>query len=308
MEKKLLIAFYCLILSANSIFAGPSYIDYSKKTPFNSGLRSFILPGWGQVDNKQSVKGYVVGGSAALSLIYSFSLDQQANRYYNDYQKNGVIDSSLYTDYENNLTQSKNISYLAAGIWIYGILDAYFTAKNNIGRDESEKNDKVVVNYTKSGASLSYAFGKEKVNVNSEKKERLTQKAAEKKVNIAVAEFTGKNVPAADVIRVTDFIRTALVSVNRFNILDSADMEMILAKHRFNMTGCASAECLSRMGKMLDVEIILTGSLAKLSDAYQISVSLVNVETGDILQSIDQSVKTAAELEQACKQVVEKIK
>jgi hypothetical protein len=170
MTKKLFIIFYCLIFFASSMLAGPLNIDCSRKTPFNSGLRSFIFPGWGQAYNKQAVKGYIVGGSLALSLIYLFSLNQKANQSYNDYQKNGVIDSSQYSDYENSYNQSRNLSYLAAGIWIYGIVDAYFMAKKNIGKDEvAAENEGVVVNYTKSGASLSYSFGKEKVKANSKK-------------------------------------------------------------------------------------------------------------------------------------------
>jgi TolB-like protein len=107
---------------------------------------------------------------------------------------------------------------------------------------------------------------------------------------------------------VTGLIREELASIKRYTLLDSSDMEMMLARERFKMTGCTSPECAARMGKILDVEIVLTGTITKLSNAYQISVSLVNVETGNILKSIDQKVKTAAELEQACKQVVEKIK
>ena len=156
MIKKLIISIYCLTLFANSLFAGAAYIDCSKKTPFNSGLRSAIFPGWGQAYNKQPVKGYIIGGSLALSLIYSFSLNQKANQSYNDYQNNGVIDSALFSDYENYLSQSQNLLYLAAGIWVYGIFDAYFKTKKDLKRDNSAPKGGLSLNYIKSGCYLAY--------------------------------------------------------------------------------------------------------------------------------------------------------
>jgi hypothetical protein len=62
------------------------------------------------------------------------------------------------------------------------------------------------------------------------------------------------------------------------------------------------------MGKILNVRVVLIGSLSKLLETYYITVSLVNVETGEIMQSIDQKAMTADELKQACKAIVEKIK
>ncbi|MCB4791775.1 MAG: CsgG/HfaB family protein [Elusimicrobia bacterium] len=107
---------------------------------------------------------------------------------------------------------------------------------------------------------------------------------------------------------VSDFLRTELVSSRRFNILERANMEMILAEQKFQVSGCTSQECAVKMGKILNVKVVLLGSLSKLMDTFYITVSLIDVETGEILQSIDQKAMTPDELKQACNQIVEKIK
>ncbi|MCB4791589.1 MAG: hypothetical protein LHV68_06850 [Elusimicrobia bacterium] len=159
-------------------------------------------------------------------------------------------------------------------------------------------------------ASLNYCFGREKVKEVVPKKEEPLQpvKKLARGINIAVSEFTAKNTSAADASIVTDFIRGELVSSRRFNILERANMEMILAEQKFQTSGCTSQECAVKMGKILNVKVVLIGSLSKLMDTYYIIVSLVNVETGEILQSIDEKAMTADELKQACHQIVEKIK
>ncbi|MCB4790805.1 MAG: PorV/PorQ family protein [Elusimicrobia bacterium] len=159
-------------------------------------------------------------------------------------------------------------------------------------------------------ASLSYSFGRQKEKAPVEVKEGPAKPVIKlaRGINIAVSEFIAKNTSAADASIVTDFIRTELVSCGEFNILERANMEMILAEQKFQISGCTNQECAVKMGKILNVKVVLIGSLSKLLETYYITVSLVDVETGKILQSVDQKAMTADELKQACKQIVDKIK
>ena len=51
--------------------------------------------------------------------------------------------------------------------------------------------------------------------------------------NFAVADFSGKNVSHTDASIVADMIRTELVNIGQFNVVEKANMEKILAEAAF---------------------------------------------------------------------------
>ncbi|OIO75355.1 MAG: hypothetical protein AUJ85_03285 [Elusimicrobia bacterium CG1_02_37_114] len=155
--------------------------------------------------------------------------------------------------------------------------------------------------------SLKMAWGgipesvKEKKVIEIEKKPVRKKSERTEKINIAVADFSGQNVSAADASIVAGFLRTELVNTGAFNVMDRANMEMVLAEQKFQLSGCTSEECAVKMGKLLNVQHMMVGSLSKLLDTYYITVNVVDVETGKILKSSDQKAMNADELRSACK-------
>ncbi|MBI5574334.1 MAG: PorV/PorQ family protein [Elusimicrobia bacterium] len=125
--------------------------------------------------------------------------------------------------------------------------------------------------------------------------------------NIAVADFGGKNVSAADASIVADFLRTELVNSGVYNVIEKANMDKILAEAAFQQTGCTTSECAVQIGKLLNVKQMVVGSLSKLMDTYYITVNLVDVETSKIIASYDQEAMSAKELRTACKTLAQKL-
>lgn len=123
-------------------------------------------------------------------------------------------------------------------------------------------------------------------------------------MNMAVAEFTGKNVSQADASIVTDFIRTELVGSGRFNVMDRANMDMVLAEQKFQNSGCTEQECAVEMGRLLNIKRIVVGSLSKLLDNYYVTVDLVDVETSKIISSYSSDAVSSKELKDACRKIV----
>jgi hypothetical protein len=126
-------------------------------------------------------------------------------------------------------------------------------------------------------------------------------------MNVAVADFTGKNVSEADASIVADFLRTELVNTRAFNVMDRNNMETILAEQKFQSSGCTEQQCAVQMGKLLNVKRMFVGSLSKLLDTYYITVNIVDVETGKILTSIDKSARSSKELREACKEIAQEL-
>ncbi|MBI4655576.1 MAG: hypothetical protein HY746_02390 [Elusimicrobia bacterium] len=170
-------------------------------------------------------------------------------------------------------------------------------------------------------AGISYLFGKKEKKEIEKPKEEFVKPVIEKKVppvippvvksteavNIAVAEFTGKNVSMADASIVADFLRTELVNTGLFNVMDRNNMETVLAEQKFQASGCTEQQCAVEMGKLLNVRQMVIGSLSKLLDTYYITVNLIDVQTGRIIASFDQEASSAKELKQACRTLAQKL-
>jgi hypothetical protein len=131
--------------------------------------------------------------------------------------------------------------------------------------------------------------------------------APEKRLNLAVIDFDGKNVSAADASAVTDLIRTDLVKSEVFNIIDRANMETILGEQKFQMSGCTTEECAIQMGKLLNVQKMITGKLSFIQGIYHISLSVVDVETSKIEFSDRVTYKQPEEIDIAISTLLNKI-
>jgi len=115
----------CFAFIASNTFAEPPTYDLGGKSRRNSAIRSVILPGWGQFNNGQDLKGYVMGGTVLLTLAASYLLYTKANNTYNDYEQLGIKNGSLYDDYQAQANQAMVASVFCAGLWVWNVIDAY---------------------------------------------------------------------------------------------------------------------------------------------------------------------------------------
>jgi len=132
---------------------------------------------------------------------------------------------------------------------------------------------------------------------------RSVRVSAMRKTAVAVADLTGKEVSQAHASIVSDFLRSELVRTGAFTVVERANMDKILAEAGFQMSGCTEAECAVQMGKLLNVTRMVVGSVSKLIDTYYVTVNLVDVETGGILNALSQKASTTDELQAACRAV-----
>ena len=82
----------------------------------------------------------------------------------------------------------------------------------------------------------------------------------------------------------TDRLRIELFNTKYFKVIEREMMEEILTEQGFQQTGCATDECMVRVGKLIGVEQIVGGSISKVGRTYSVSSRIVSVETGKILK------------------------
>jgi hypothetical protein len=137
---------------------------------------------------------------------------------------------------------------------------------------------------------------------------QLQPKKMSDRMNIAVAEFSGRNVSSMEAAIVSDFLRGELVKTEQFNMLDRQNMETLLNEQKFsNVSGCTTEECAVQMGKLLNVKKIITGSLSKLLDKYYITINILDVESGKIEAADKDSATTADEISTACERIGQRV-
>jgi len=117
------------------------------------------------------------------------------------------------------------------------------------------------------------------------------------KARIAVAELTGDGVPREVTSSITKFIATELAKASQYKIISAEDIDTILADSSLNQRGCLTPKCIGAMGRLLDVQQLIVGTVSGSSDTYKVVVKLADVETGESLASVD--LEITSELPQA---------
>jgi len=110
-------------------------------------------------------------------------------------------------------------------------------------------------------------------------------------VNIAILELEGKNVPQTEASILSDKLRVELYKTNKFNIIERTQMDEILSEQGFQQTGCFSNECIVEVGKLIGVEQVIAGSIGKVGDIYFISIRLISVTEGSIINNVEEMVE-----------------
>jgi TolB-like protein len=105
---------------------------------------------------------------------------------------------------------------------------------------------------------------------------------AQVKITIAVLNFESKNIEQETAEAVSDILGTELFNTNRFNVVERQAIEKILEEHKLQMSGITDMDQAAQIGKMLNVQKIMIGSVSKLGSNYIINTRLVNVETGEL--------------------------
>lgn len=141
--------------------------------------------------------------------------------------------------------------------------------------------------------------------INARTIERINKNISISITTIAVLDFDGKNVSRMDATIVSDFIRSALIKKRLYQVVDRNNMEKILSEQGFQMTGCTTEDCAVRVGHILNIKHVIIGNLSKLGNVYFVQGDIVDVESGEIINS--QTVKSYSvdQLDVAAKELIE---
>lgn len=113
---------------------------------------------------------------------------------------------------------------------------------------------------------------------------------------IAVNNFDGKGVEQSDADLITEQIRSQIISQRRVSVMERSMMDQILKEQGFSQSGsCDGAECQVQVGRILGVNNLVVGSIGRIGRIYMVNAKLVDVSTGEVLQSITETCEGSIE-------------
>ena len=105
---------------------------------------------------------------------------------------------------------------------------------------------------------------------------------ASDKISMAITDFDATGVTPEIAASVADFIQDGLRQTGRFTVIERKNVQKLLKEQMFQKIGCTSTDCAVEIGKMLNVNNIVSGRVSQMGKRIVISLSLVDVEAGKI--------------------------
>ncbi len=82
--------------------------------------------------------------------------------------------------------------------------------------------------------------------------------------------------------RVTNILLEKLVKKYRLRLIERSELNKILKAHGVAQTGIIKGGGIGRLGKILPIDVMITGTLSSTDNASELSIKAVNIVTGEI--------------------------
>lgn len=125
--------------------------------------------------------------------------------------------------------------------------------------------------------------------------------------NIAVLNIDCHIKSIGDAQSMGNMVRLELEKTKKYVVLDKYEVNETLAKDNVDIATCLSKSCLVRVGKLLNVNKMLSGSADQLGEKIVITLRLIDVETGTIEKSDATEFQNLPEIQKMVQIAVQKI-
>lgn len=131
-----------------------------------------------------------------------------------------------------------------------------------------------------------------------------------KKTKIAVLDFKlhGHGYETEDMgAIVAEWFITAFVKEGRFEVVERGLLTKILDEQKLGMTGVIDESTATKIGKLLGVKVIISGSVMKLENILEINARIIDVESASIIAAENVKSSRATQLQDLVVLMSEKI-
>lgn len=122
-------------------------------------------------------------------------------------------------------------------------------------------------------------------------------------MRIAILDLHPTEVSKATAKAVSDMIRTDMIDMNIFTVVERSQMMEILKEQGFQQTGCTDSACAVQLGKLVSAKKILIGEISKMAGGILITVRVVDVEKGTAEYAASEKAKNENESDEAARKL-----
>ena len=118
------------------------------------------------------------------------------------------------------------------------------------------------------------------------------QVASDTQVTTAVLDFDGHGISPTESIALTQRLSDEMVNTKVFVLADRSQIKDKLRIQGFQQSGCTTAECAVKIGNVLGVQQVVSGSFTKSRrqfQTYKIEAKLFSVETGKTVRVVNKN-------------------
>ncbi|MDF1565126.1 MAG: PEGA domain-containing protein [Deltaproteobacteria bacterium] len=104
------------------------------------------------------------------------------------------------------------------------------------------------------------------------------------KVRLAILDFESRGVEEQTVRTFTDALASELGAKDEYQVISGNEMRSVMSYEASKqMLGCEGDACISQLGHLLDVDRIVSGSLAAIGDGFYVSLSLLDARKAEVI-------------------------
>lgn len=114
-----------------------------------------------------------------------------------------------------------------------------------------------------------------------------TALADENKARIVVFDMDSKSrdISQDEVISLSDYVRTSFIGTGDFDVISREQLNKVMEEYKFQKAGLTEETNVVRLGRILNVDNAVMGTVGKFGDTYIINIKMLNLETGKYLSA-----------------------
>src|SRR5271157_4623393 len=95
-----------------------------------------------------------------------------------------------------------------------------------------------------------------------------------------------KEISRDEVLTLSDYIRSSFINTGVFEVISREQLNKIMEEYKFQTAGLTEESNVVRLGKILNVNNAVMGTIGKFGDTYIINIKMLNMESGKYLSAV----------------------
>ena len=103
--------------------------------------------------------------------------------------------------------------------------------------------------------------------------------------NVAMIDFEANNVEESVAQALTEEVLTEMIKLDAYQVIERSKMRELIQEQNFQNSGCVNTACAVKLGNILGVKYIITGTVNLVGNLYSVNAKMILVENGVITKT-----------------------